>query len=96
MIRFLARLVRDAGSKVFLVLDRLAVHRSPGQAVVGQARGGHAVFTCRHTARNSTPDEGLNGDLKQALTERSARSKHSSSAASIGHMPSCRSHPRGP
>jgi hypothetical protein len=28
LIRFLARLVRDAGRKVFLILDRLPVHRS--------------------------------------------------------------------
>ena len=28
LLRFLARLVRDAGRKVFLVLDRLPVHRS--------------------------------------------------------------------
>jgi hypothetical protein len=28
LIRFLERLVRDAGRKVFLILDRLPVHRS--------------------------------------------------------------------
>ena len=28
LLRFLARLVRDAGQKVFLILDRLPVHRS--------------------------------------------------------------------
>ena len=28
LIRFLERLIRDAGRKVFLILDRLPVHRS--------------------------------------------------------------------
>ena len=32
LLRFLDRLVRDAGRKVFLILDRLPVHRRPSSA----------------------------------------------------------------
>jgi hypothetical protein len=42
LIRFLERLVRDAGRKVFLILDRLQVHRARlgtvGDSVFGTVR----------------------------------------------------------
>ena len=32
LVRFLGRLIRDAGRKIFLILDRLKVHRARGYA----------------------------------------------------------------
>jgi Winged helix-turn helix/DDE superfamily endonuclease len=58
LISFLARLVRDAGRKVFLILDRLAVHRSAKVKDWLAARRTSRCSTCRPIARNSTPTRG--------------------------------------
>jgi transposase len=88
LISFLARLVRDAGRKVFLILDRLAVHRS---AKVRDWLAGRekdiAVFYLPPYSPELNPDEGLNGDLKQAVTRKPpARSKPQLKRHVIGHM----------
>jgi transposase len=88
LLRFLARLVRDAGQKVFLILDRLPVHRSA--KVRGWLVGREAeieVFYLPGYSPELNPDEGLNGDLKQAVTGKEpARSKAQLKRAVVGHM----------
>lgn len=65
LIRFLARLVRDAGRKVFLILDNLKVHHS---SKVRAWLENHAdrieLFFLPAYAPELNPDEYLNCDLK--------------------------------
>src|SRR5829696_2695814 len=88
LLRFLARLVRDADRKVFLILDRLPVHRSA--KVRDWLTGREAEIEVFHLPGYSpelNPDEGLNGDLKQAVTRKEpARSKAQLKRAVVGHM----------
>jgi transposase len=88
LIRFLGRLVRDAGRKVFLVLDRLPVHRA--RSVRAWLAGREAeieVFYLPPYSPDLNPDEGLNADLKQAVTRGApARDKPQLKRAVVGHM----------
>src|SRR5918997_1064912 len=88
LIRFLARLVRDVGRKVFLILDRLPVHRSA--RVRGWLAGREVEIEVFHLPGYSpelNPDEGVNGDLKQAVARKEpARSKQQLKHAVVGHM----------
>jgi hypothetical protein len=54
LIAFLSRLIRDVTRKVFLILDRLAVHRAAAVRAWLAERTGSRCATCRPTARNST------------------------------------------
>ena len=88
LIRFLARLVRDAGRKVFLVLDRLPVHRSVEVRdwLVGR-EAGIEVFHLPGHGPELNPDEGVNGDLKRAVTRKApARGKAQLKRAVVGPM----------
>ena len=88
LLRFLARLVRDADQKVFLILDRLPVHRSAKVRdwLVGR-EAEIEVFYLPGYSPELNPDEGVNGDLKQAVTGKEpARSKAQLKRAAIGHM----------
>jgi transposase len=88
LLRFLARLVRDADRKVFLILDRLPVHRSAKVRdwLVGR-EAEIEVFYLPGYSPELNPDEGLNGDLKQAVTGKEpARSKAQLKRAVVGHM----------
>ena len=88
LIDFLQRLIKDARRKVFLILNRLPVHRA---AVVRD-------WLARHTAKievsyllsyspELNPDEGLNADLKQHVTRKAPmRSKQQLKQAAISHM----------
>src|SRR3712207_6882409 len=69
LLRFLARLVRDAGQKVFLILDRLPVHRSAEVRdwLVGREAEIEGFYLPGYSPALN-PDEGINGDLKQAVT----------------------------
>jgi transposase len=88
LIGFLGRLARDVGRKVFLILDRLPVHRS------GQVRAWLAgreaeieVFYLPPYSPELNPDEGLNADLKQAVPRKApARDKPQLKRAVVGHM----------
>jgi transposase len=88
LIRFLARLVRDAGQKVFLILDRLPVHRSARvRAWLVGREAEIEVFYLPGYSPELNPDEGVNGDLKQAVTQREpARNKAQLKRAIVGHM----------
>src|ERR687893_162565 len=88
LLRFLARLVQDAGGKVFLILDRLPVHRSAKVRawLAGQEAEIEVIYLPGYSPELN-PDEGVNGDLKQAVTGREpARSKAQLKRAAIGHM----------
>lgn len=65
LIRFLARLIRDAERKVFLILDNLRVHHSNK---VREWLENHAanieVFFLPAYSPELNPDKYLNGDLK--------------------------------
>jgi len=86
LLRFLTRLVRDTDRKVFLILDRLPVHRSAKVRdwLVGQ-EAEIEVFYLPGYSPELNPDGGLKGDLKQAVT-RKARSKAQLKRAVVGHM----------
>jgi transposase len=88
LLRFLARLVRDADRKVFLILDRLPVHRSA--QVRAWLAGREAEIEVSYLPPYSpelNPDEGVNGDLKQGVTRKApTRSKQQLKRAVIGHM----------
>jgi transposase len=88
LLRFLARLVREADRKVFLVLDRLPVHRSAKlRAWLAGREAETEVFYLPGYSPELNPDEGVNGDPKQAVTRKApARSKDQLKRAVIGHM----------
>src|SRR5215216_1737559 len=88
LLRFLARLVRDVGGKVFLILDRLPVHRSAKvRAWLAGREAGIEVFHLPGYSPELNPDEGVNGDLKRAVTRKApARSKAQLKRAVVGHM----------
>ena len=88
LIGFLQRLIKDAGRKVFLILDRLPVHRS---AVVREWLARHTaqieVFYLPSDSPELNPDEGLNADLKQHVTRKGPlRSKPALRQAAVSHM----------
>ena len=88
LVRFLGRLVRDVGRKVFLVLDRLPVHRSAKvRAWLAGREAEIEVFYLPGYSPELNPDEGVNGDLKQAVTRKGpARGKAQLKRPVIGHM----------
>ncbi len=88
LLRFLARLVRDADGKVFLILDRLPVHRSAKlRAWLAGREAEIEVFYLPGYSPELNPDEGVNGDLKQAVTRKApARSEAQLKRAVVGHM----------
>src|SRR5829696_8977679 len=88
LLRFLARLVRDADGKVFLSLDRLPVHRSAKvRAWLAGREAEIEVFYLPGYSPELNPDEGVNGDLKPAVTRKElARSKAQLKRAVVGHM----------
>jgi DDE superfamily endonuclease len=95
LIRFLERLVRDAGRKVFLILDRLPVHRA---RLVRDWLAGREdqieVFPLPAYSPDLNPDEGVNGDVKQAVTAKPlARSKPQLKQTVISHMRSLSKRP---
>ncbi len=88
LIVFLGRLIRDAGRKVFLILDRLPVHR--GRAVQAWLAGHRLQIKVFHLPAYSpelNPDEALNADLKQTIPRKApARSREALKRSLIGHM----------
>jgi len=88
LICFLQRLIRDARRKVFLILDRLPVHRA---AMVREWLARHKaqieVFYLPSYSPELNPDEGLNADLKQHVTRKAPlRSKQALKQAATSHM----------
>jgi len=70
-ITFLRRLIKDAGQKVFLVVDNLKVHHAHKvKAWVASHAHEIALFYLPAYAPDHNPDEYLNHDLKQKLRQK--------------------------
>jgi transposase len=88
LIGFLQRLIRDAKRKVFLILDRLRVHRSAAvREWLAKHKAHIEVSYLPSYSPELNPDEGLNADLKQHVTRKAPlRSKQALKQAAISHM----------
>jgi transposase len=88
LIRFLQRLIRDTRRKIFLILDKLPVHRAKSvRAWLAVHPAEIEVFYLPSYSPELNPDECLNADLKQAVTRQApARSKPQLKRAAIRHM----------
>jgi diphthamide synthase subunit DPH2 len=65
LINFMQRLVRDAGRKVFLILDNLHVHQSEAvKTWLEKSREQIEVFYLPPDSPELNPGDYLNGDLK--------------------------------
>ena len=96
LIRFLGRLIREARRKVFLILDRLRVHRARlTRDWLAAHRAEIEVHYLPPYSPDLNPDEGVNADLKQAVPRRApARSKQQLKRAAISHMRSLSRRPK--
>jgi len=96
LIRFLRRLVREARRKVFLILDRLKVHRARmTRDWLAEHRSKIEVSYLPSYSPELNPDEGVNADLKQAVPRKApARSKRQLKRAAISHMHSLSKQPK--
>ncbi len=88
LIAFLEALIKDAGKKVFLILDNLRVHHSkPVKAWAEAHQDKIALFYLPSYSPELNPEERLNADLKQALyTKVPVRTKAKLKAAATEHM----------
>lgn len=88
LIEFLKALVKQAGRKVFLVLDNLGVHHcAPVKKWLAKHRKQIEVFYLPSYAPELNPDERLNGDLKQAIEKKvPRRTKDKLYAVASEHM----------
>ena len=96
LIRLLERLIREARRKVFLILDRLRVHRAHlVQDWLAEHSSRIEVHYLPPYSPDLNPDEGLNADLKQAVPRRApARSKQQLKRAAISHLRSLAKRPQ--
>lgn len=88
LIEFLGALIKDAGKKVFLILDNLRVHHSkPVKAWVAERQDKIELFYLPSYSPELNPEERLNADLKHAIgTKVPARTKTKLKAAATEHM----------
>lgn len=88
LIEFLDALIRDAGRKVFLILDNLRVHHSkPVKAWVEERKDKIKLFYLPSYSPEFNPKERLNAAVKQALyTKVPVRTKTRLKAAATEHM----------
>lgn len=88
LIRFMERLIKDAGRKVFLILDNLRVHHAKiVKAWLDKRQAQIEVFHLPAYSPELNPDEYLNCDLKAGVHSKSpARDRDSLKAKVIAHM----------
>jgi transposase len=88
LIEFMQLLVKDAGRKVFLVLDNLRVHHSkPVKKWVEKHRNEIELFFLPSYSPELNPDERLNADLKHKITTTApSRTRRKLEAVTIQHM----------
>ena len=88
LIEFLAALVKDAGKKVFLILDNLRVHHSKLVKAWAAEHGEKIeLFYLLSYSPQLNPEERLNADLKQEMGRRvPVRTKAKLRAAASEHM----------
>ena len=96
LVRFCQRLIQDTRRKVFLILDRLRVHRARlTRDWLAEHSSAIEVFYLPAYRPELNPDEGVNADLKQAVPRKApARSKQQLRRAAISHMRSLSKRPR--
>ena len=71
LIEFLQALIKDAGKKVFLILDNLRVHHSKlVKAWVNERKDKIELFYLPSYSPELNPEERLNADLKQEMGKR--------------------------
>ena len=87
-IEFLGALIKDAGKKVFLILDNLRVHHSKlVKAWVAQHSEKIELFYLPSYSPQLNPEERLNADLKQEMGKRvPVRTKVKLREAATEHM----------
>jgi transposase len=88
LIEFLAALIKDAGKKVFLILDNLRVHHSKlVKAWVAERQDQIELFYLPSYSPQLNPEERLNADLKQEMGKRvPVRTKAKLREAANDHM----------
>ena len=88
LIEFLEALIKDAGRKVFLILDNLRVHHSkPVKAWLELNKEMIECFYLPSYSPELNPEERLNSDLKQAIGSKvPVRTKDKLRAAASEHM----------
>ena len=88
LIEFLQALIKDAGKKVFLILDNLRVHHSKlVKAWVGERTDQIELFYLPSYSPQLNPEERLNADLKQEMGKRvPVRTKAKLREAANEHM----------
>jgi transposase len=88
LIEFLDALVKDAGRKVFLILDNLRVHHSkPVKSWVEERKDKIELFYLPSYSPELNPEERLNADLKYAIGSKvPVRTKAKLKAAATEHM----------
>jgi transposase len=88
LIEFLEALTKDAGRKVFLILDNLRVHHSkPVKAWVAERKDKIELFYLPSYSPELNPEERLNADLKQApYSKVPVRTKAKLRVATTEHM----------
>lgn len=95
LIEFLEALIKDAGKKVFLILDNLRVHHSkPVKAWLAERKEQIEVFYLPSYSPELNPDEMANADIKQAVTKLApARTKLQLVKATARHLRSVQRQP---
>lgn len=88
LIRFMKRLIKDAGRKVFLILDNLRVHHAKEvKAWLIENKEAIEVFYLPAYSPDLNPDEYLNADLKAGIRSASpARNQSQLEGKVRGHM----------
>lgn len=94
-IDFMKRLVRDAGRKVYLIVDNLRVHHSKVvKAWLAEHKREIEIFYLPSYSPELNPDEMANADLKQAVTKLApARTKLQLVKATAKHLRSVQRQP---
>lgn len=88
MIKFMKRLIKDAGRKVFLIVDNLRVHHSgPVKEWLEENAEKIEVFFLPSYSPELNPDEYLNCDLKAGVHSAApARNKQDLNKKTISHL----------
>lgn len=88
LIEFMQSLIKDAGRKVFLILDNLRVHHcKPVKTWLATRKEQIEVFYLPSYSPELNPEERLNGDLKQVIGSKApARTRAKLRAAAVEHM----------
>ena len=88
LIEFFESLVKDAGKKIFLILDNLGVHHcKPVKAWLAENKDKMEVFYLPSYSPELNPEERLNADLKHVIRAKvPVRTKPKLLAAAVDHM----------